>query len=213
MKLSHKFFSLKADVDEEGVVSGYASKFGVRDEGGDIVAPGAFSKSLNQRKPKMLWQHDPWQPIGVWEHVKEDDVGLKVMGRINLELQNGREIFSNLKFGAVDCMSIGYHTRTAEKIDGARLLKEIDLFEISFVTFPMLPAARIESVKDFEPENIHQVKRFAERILREAEFSADEAKAAAAALARVRSEREAGTGESDRLKQAVIEAIRGLGRQ
>lgn len=135
-----------------GIVEGYASLFGVADTGGDIVMKGAFARSLVQRGAagvKMLWQHKPAEPIGFWTSIVEDGKGLKVVGRLDLSVARAREALSLLRAGAVDGLSIGFKTRraTTDKISGLRRLQEIDLWEISIVTFPMLTQARIDAVK------------------------------------------------------------------
>lgn len=133
------------------VVEGYASLFGKRDQGGDTVQAGAYGASLQAlaaqgRRVKMLWQHDPGQPIGVWEEVREDAKGLYVKGRILTEVDRGREAAALLSAGAIDGLSIGYRTLRAERdAKGQRLLAEVELWEVSLVTFPMLPEARISA--------------------------------------------------------------------
>ena len=140
------------------VVSGYASLFGKRDQGGDTVQPGAYAASLEAlaaggRRVKMLWQHDPAQPIGVWDEVREDTTGLWVQGRILPEVERGREAAALLAAGAIDGLSIGYRTRRAERDGkGQRLLSELELWEVSLVTFPMLPDARV-SAKGETPDD------------------------------------------------------------
>lgn len=143
---------LQIKADSEGRIEGYASRFGELDRGGDIVVKGAYAGSLSSgRKPKMLWQHDPSQPIGVWDEVKEDDTGLFVRGRILETVEKGREVKSLIEAGAIDGMSIGYRTIKADRAtDGARLLKELDLWEVSMVTFPMLESAKIDAIKAAE---------------------------------------------------------------
>ena len=149
--LETKFCRLGEDVSlKEGCrIEGYASVFGVPDQGGDVVAAGAYRRSLRQlreagRGVKMLWQHDPAQPIGVWEEIVEDARGLKVKGRILTEVGKGREAAALLAAGAIDGLSIGYRTVTAERdAKGQRLLREVELWEVSLVTFPMLPEARV----------------------------------------------------------------------
>ncbi len=92
----------------------------------------------------MLWQHDPGQPIGVWDEVREDAVGLWVKGRILTEVEKGREAAALVQAGAIDGLSIGYRTVKAERDGkGQRLLSELELWEVSLVTFPMLPEARV----------------------------------------------------------------------
>ena len=138
-------------VTEGQVVEGYASLFGQRDQGGDTVQAGAYGASLKAlaaqgRRVKMLWQHDPGQPIGVWEEVREDAKGLYVKGRILTEVERGREAAALLSAGAIDGLSIGYRTLRAERdAKGQRLLAEVELWEVSLVTFPMLAEARVSA--------------------------------------------------------------------
>ncbi len=166
--LESKFATLDLkEVSEDGEFEGYASKFGDRDQGGDTVLKGAFHNSLKRRQApgiKMLWQHDPSYPIGIWDEVKEDATGLFVKGRILSTVQKGRETLELMRAGVIDGMSIGYRTIKAMRDDatGERQLKELDLWEISLVTFPMLPSAIVTSIKgDWN-------KRDTERVLRDA---------------------------------------------
>ena len=135
-----------------GVFSGYASIFGRRDQSGDIVMPGAFNTSLKKRGPeniRMLFQHDPAEPVGTWLEIKETDRGLYVLGRLDKNVQRGRELLSLLESKGIDGLSIGFKTvaATRDTIRKARLLTAIDLWEISLVTFPMLEGARVSAVK------------------------------------------------------------------
>lgn len=135
-----------------GVFSGYASLFNQRDASGDIVMPGAFHKSLLRRPAediRMLFQHDPAEPVGTWLEVRETERGLYVLGRLNKNVQRGHELLALLESGGIDGLSIGFKTLSArkDKISGARLLTKIDLWEISLVTFPMLDGARVSAVK------------------------------------------------------------------
>jgi uncharacterized protein len=135
-------------------VSGYASLFGKVDQGNDVVQKGAYAASLQRLAArggavKMLWQHDPAQPIGVWDEVREDGLGLWVKGRILTEVEKGREAAALLGAGAIDGLSIGYRTVKAERNGkGQRLLSELELWEVSLVTFPMLPEARVQAKGD-----------------------------------------------------------------
>ncbi|MCV2864626.1 HK97 family phage prohead protease [Albidovulum sediminicola] len=154
--LETKFCRLDADVAlTDGCrIEGYASLFGLADQGGDVVTAGAYRRSLDRLKEagravKMLWQHDPAQPIGVWDEIAEDARGLKVKGRILTEVEKGREAAALLAAGAIDGLSIGYRTVTAERdAKGQRLLREVELWEVSLVTFPMLPEARVAAKGD-----------------------------------------------------------------
>ena len=169
-------FELKREPDADGSFEGYASLFDVVDQGMDSVAKGAFAKSLAVRKPKMLWQHDPTKVIGIWESVQEDERGLFVKGRILKDVAKGAEAMALLRAGALDGLSIGYRTINAMKEGNGsvRKLLEVDLFEISLVTFPMLPSATISSVKSIET-----IRDF-EKALRDVGFSQSQAKAIAA---------------------------------
>ncbi|MEM9011805.1 MAG: HK97 family phage prohead protease [Pseudomonadota bacterium] len=159
--LETKFIRIEADtaLTDGNLIEGYASLFGVADQGGDVVAKGAYAASLARlsaagRRVKMLWQHDPGRPIGVWDVVAEDATGLRVKGRLLTEVQAGREALALLRAGAIDGLSIGYRTLRAEKAaeTGGRRLHEIELWEVSLVTFPMLPEARVAARSETETE-------------------------------------------------------------
>ncbi len=136
----------------DGTFAGYASLFGKTDLARDVVMPGAFAASLRRRGAagiKLLFQHDPAQPIGVFEEIREDGRGLFVRGRLMPEVARGREVLSLMRAGALDGLSIGFHTVRArtDPATGVRRLLEVDLWEVSVVTFPMLPEARVSVVK------------------------------------------------------------------
>lgn len=168
-------FEIKKEPDADGVFEGYASTFGNIDNGMDIVARGAFQKSLGNRKVRMLWQHDMTQPIGVWDSIEETERGLYVKGRISKEVQKGREAMALMRMGALDSMSIGFVTKQAsqEGNGSVRRLDEVDLYEISLVTFPMNEKATVTDVKSLTTER--EFKRF----LRDAGYSRKEATAIA----------------------------------
>ncbi|MBV0912941.1 HK97 family phage prohead protease [Anianabacter salinae] len=138
-------------VTDGTVIAGYASLFGTRDQGGDVVAAGAYGRSLARLAErggavKMLWQHDPREPIGVWDEVREDARGLFVKGRILTDVARGREAAALIAAGAIDGLSIGYRTvRATKDAGGVRRLDEVELWEVSLVTFPMLAEARVAS--------------------------------------------------------------------
>lgn len=139
-------------VAEDGTFTGYASVFNVKDRGRDILLPGAFRKSLQTypaSKVKMLLQHDTSEPVGIWLKFEEDAKGLKATGRLILETVKGRETYELMKAGAYDSLSIGYRTIRDEmdRKQGARLLHEVELREVSIVTFPMNEAATVSTVK------------------------------------------------------------------
>lgn len=149
--LETKFMRFGNDlqVDDQARIKGYASLFATPDQGGDLVAPGAFAASLSAlakagRAVKMLWQHDPAQPIGVWDVIREDAKGLWVEGRLLPDVSRAREALTLIQAGALDGLSIGYRTKRSSKgADGLRHLLALDLWEVSLVTFPMLPEARL----------------------------------------------------------------------
>jgi HK97 family phage prohead protease len=140
-------------VTPTGVFEGYASLFGLIDSGRDEVVPGAFATSLAKRGAsgvKMLWQHRAAEPIGQWTSIEEDGRGLRVTGRLNLAVGRAREVLALMRERAVDGLSIGFKAgRSAiDRKTGIRRLYAVDLWEISVVTFPMLPQARITAVKE-----------------------------------------------------------------
>ena len=169
------------ETDDDGSFEGYASVFGNKDLGNDVIMQGAFSKSIYKKKPKqikLLYQHKTDEPIGVIDDVMEDKRGLKVKGRLAMNTQKGREVFELMKMGALDSMSIGYrlnpkgyHYDDKEK---KRVIKEVDLMEISMVTFPMNPKAKITKVKLAEM-NVRELEHY----LRDAGMSGSVAKQSA----------------------------------
>jgi uncharacterized protein len=179
------------DPESKMTFKGYGAVFGNVDSYGDVIDKGAFKKSLKDAKgsgnwPAMLMQHGGWAmsaddltPVGVWTEMEEDDHGLLVTGKL-ADTVRGREAYGLLKMTprpALNGLSIGYYARkftVGSKADEPRrTLHEVDLVEVSLVTFPANPKARIGSVKSGDGLGI----RDAERALREAGFSANEAKA------------------------------------
>ena len=150
-------------VEADGTFSGYASVFGQVDLGQDLVMPGAFRESLatrGARGVKLLFQHDPNEPIGVWLELAEDARGLFAKGRLMPEVTRAREVLSLMRAGALDGLSIGFRTvqgRT-DPASGVRRLDKIDLWEISVVTFPMLPDARVSAVKRHAKGNARETR-------------------------------------------------------
>jgi HK97 family phage prohead protease len=164
---------------------GHGSIFGNVDYGGDIVLPGAFSKTLAEHKsagtlPQMFWAHKQDQVPGKWLEMSEDSDGLHVVGEL-ADTQLGRDTHTLLKMDAVRGMSIGYTTKDYDfDKDGHRLLKEVDLWEVSVVSLAMNPAAQIQHVKsrlssrgEYVPteEEMAQMKREIEQILKGKGFS------------------------------------------
>jgi HK97 family phage prohead protease len=185
-------FEVKA-VNEDGTVEGYGSVFGVKDSYSDVMQKGAFENSIKQHKanktmPALLWQHDPGQPIGVWTEMSEDDNGLKVKGRLAMDTEKGKEAYALLKMGAISGMSIGYLTNTYqydEKTD-IRTLTDVDLWEVSLVTFPANTKARVTHVKSADDV---QTPKDAERRLRESGMSKADATAFVSCVMRMGEQR------------------------
>lgn len=139
-------------VTADGIFRGYATLFGREDLAGDVVEAGAFAASLARRGPeavKLLYQHDPAEPIGRWLSIAEDRQGLFVEGRLSEDTARAREVKSLMREGILDGLSIGFRTMKSrpDPAAGVRRLIEVDLWEISIVTFPMLPEARLRAVK------------------------------------------------------------------
>ena len=154
LELQSEIKAVKGDEDEEyekGMFEGYASVFGNTDLGNDIIQMGAFKKSLRKRGSKgvkLLYQHKSDMPIGVFDSIKEDGEGLYVKGRLALGTQAGKEAYELIKMGALDGMSIGFKANpdkvSYDKRSKKRNIGEVDLMEISLVTFPMNPLARVQ---------------------------------------------------------------------
>ncbi len=171
MEMEYKALPLEIRAEGDGgVIQGYGSVFGNRDSYGDVIEKGAFAASIARRSPKMLWQHRMDKPIGVWDEVEEDDKGLRMKGRV-ADTAQGREAMALVKMGAMDGLSIGFRTIKDEVNGEDRLLKEIDLWEVSFVTIPANGLSTITSAKSIDTE------RGLEAFLRESGFSRWGAKA------------------------------------
>lgn len=175
--INHKSFTLeqiefKGEPDHDGEFSGYASVFDVVDGGMDVMDRSAFTKSIGSgRKVKMLWQHNPEDVIGVWDEIRIDERGLFVKGRLLKDVAKGREAMALLRNEAINSMSIGYKTVSAvpEGAGRVRRLMEVDLYEVSLVTFPMLEDAQVTDVKSI------QTARQFEAFLRDAGYSRKDA--------------------------------------
>lgn len=134
---------------DAGQITAYASTFGNVDLDGDVIEPGAFARTIEHTSGvvPMLWQHDVWEPIGLTTSLEEDQKGLLIEAQLNLDTQRGREAFSLLKQGAMRGLSIGYRTIRDEWQGVVRRLQEVALVEISAVTFPANPEARLVDAK------------------------------------------------------------------
>ncbi len=203
------------DIGQEGSFSGYASLFGQVDLGKDRVERGAFARSLRQRGAggvRMLFQHDPAQPIGSWDEIREDERGLFVRGRLALGASRAREVLDLLRQGALDGLSIGFKTvrARAEGNTGVRRILEADLWEISVVTFPMLPGARIAEVKA-APGRLPTTRQFERWLTRDAGLTRAEARCVIArGFTELRRERDAALHTKDELAGLIRQAARAM---
>jgi HK97 family phage prohead protease len=149
-QLAAQIFRPRTTIEPDGTVEGYASLFGELDGARDMVMPGAFARTLKARgvrRVPMLFQHDPAEPVGVWLDLVEDFRGLRARGRLIPDVQRARELIALVKSGAVDGLSIGFRT-VKGRIDPAtriRRIIDLDLWEISIVTFPLLSGARVRA--------------------------------------------------------------------
>ncbi len=208
------------NVADDGTFSGYASLFGKVDLGRDKVERGAFAASLRQRGKqgiRMLFQHDPAQPIGVWEEIREDAHGLFVQGRILQQSAKGREVLELLRAGAIDGLSIGFKTKKSrtDKRLGVRAITEVDLWEISIVTFPMLPDARVQQVKTHPPQSpsrtLPSVRNFERWLTRDAGLTRSEARIVIAkGYAQIAGKQDAANSSATDLARTIRGAARSL---
>lgn len=146
-------FEMKAsDFGPDGTFTGLASTYDNEDLQGDVVERGAFTRTIAERPiVKVLFNHDPSKPIGLGT-LQDSAAGLILRGTLNLGSETAREVYSNLKMGILDAMSIGYDVVKQVRDGAVRRLKELKLYEVSVVTFPANPSARITSVKAGESE-------------------------------------------------------------
>jgi HK97 family phage prohead protease len=148
---------------ESGEFEGYGSTFGGEpDAYGDVIAPGAYSESLGIHKakgtmPKMFWQHNPDEPIGKWLAAKEDDHGLLLQGKLNMDVQRGREAYALLKAGDIDGLSIGYWIKeySVDTESGVWTLENLELVEVSVVSIGANENAVVQNVK--AARQLHQL--------------------------------------------------------
>jgi HK97 family phage prohead protease len=184
-QMEHKQIEFKFTVaggeTEAGSFTGYASIFDMIDSYGDSVQKGAFKKTLKEKKKfPLLWSHDSYLvPIGIIAG-GEDDQGLKVAGNLNLDIELARDVRSAMKQGSVNGLSIGYNVIKKEinNETGVRVLKEINLWEISACVFQACPGAVIAEIKsrlpgkepddkstpEVKPEHIHLIDESIARI-------------------------------------------------
>ncbi len=194
-----KAYHDKEEDEEKGSFTGYGSIFGNKDLGGDVVMQGAFAKSIARKGAKgvkLLYQHRTDEPIGVIDSVIEDEKGLKIQGRLAMKTQKGKEVYELIKMGAMDGLSIGYRVMPKgyhyDDKTKRRVLKELDLMEISAVTFPMNPKARVMNVKQ------DMTVRDWENTLRDVgNLSRTDAKIAASAVKKALDQRDVGEEQKE----------------
>jgi HK97 family phage prohead protease len=214
MHCERKFTNVALDdVEPDGSFSGYASLFGRVDLGRDVDERGAFSRSLAERGAagvRMLFQHDPNQPIGAWTEIREDGRGLFVRGRLTPGVAKSREVLELMRGGALDGLSIGFRTvRARSEPSGVRRILEADLWEISVVTFPMLPGARVESIKGGGARSLPTTREFERWLTRDAGLTRSDAQAVIArGFASLKRERDAARRTPDGLADMLRKATR-----
>jgi len=218
-KFLETVFELKS-MDDQGVFTGYASVFGITDQVKDRVQKGAFKKSLQNHReqninPPLLWQHDVHEPIGAWREIYEDEYGLFVRGELFIEdIPKAKQAYKLLSEGAVSGLSIGFKTRQSElnPRTGERVLTQLDLLEISVVTFPALGQARVSHVKSCLGAGLLPNEREFEVFLRDVGFSRKQAKNMIASGYRSVFQRDAAQQKSNTI-QAHVELLSAKLRQ
>ncbi len=192
-------------IEDDGFIQGLGAVFGNVDLGFDRLERGAFAATLKKNKTvPMLWQHADFEPIGLWTAMAESRNGLVVEGQINLETQKGREARALAKQGAISGLSIGYIPRDFEFEEEVRVLKRVDLLEISMVTFPMNPEARVSSLKNMTRRELEVTLRD------ELGLSRNLASRAGYAITKILSDEEASSGRGSRASTDEIKSIRQL---
>lgn len=202
-------------VSDTGEFEGYGSVFGVEDSYGDVVVRGAFGASLDRwaakgRLPALLWQHNMSEPIGVYTEMREDDTGLFVKGRLLVDADPlAKRAHGHMKAGSLSGLSIGYMLDDYEydKEKGIWILKAIDLWEVSLVTFPANDEARISDVKSLLERGETPPPSKVEKALREVGFSGTQAKAFMAKGYSAITPREAGADEALQSLKSLIEKM------
>ena len=202
-------------VGDDGMIEGYGSVFGVIDNYDDVIAAGAFSSTIADHKtagtmPAMLWQHDSDSPIGVWTEMVEDANGLRVKGMLALATERGKEAQALLKMGAINGLSIGFLSKEwqYDAKTNIRTLTEVDLWEVSLVTFPANAKARVTNVK--AASDLIAAPKDAERILRDAGFSRADATAYVSRVMKMGEERRESAESTAKALKAASRLLQSL---
>jgi uncharacterized protein len=151
--MQNKSFKLELkSLTDQGTFVGMASVFGNVDLGGDIVEPGAFSRTLQHKggEVPILYQHDTRQPIGLGK-VRETKAGLEITGELVMQTSKAQEAYALMKRGVLKGLSIGFDVVRDTVANGIRHLHELKLYEVSVVTFPMNELAMVSNVKSDDP--------------------------------------------------------------
>lgn len=202
-------------VSDSGEFEGYGSVFGVKDSYSDIIVPGAFQKSLaawqeKGRMPALLWQHNMSEPIGIYTEMREDETGLFLKGRLLIDDDPlAKRAHAHMKAGSLSGLSIGYvlNDYDYDNQKDAFILKDIDLWEVSLVTFPANDEARISNVKSLLERGETPPPSKVEKALREVGFSGSQAKAFMAKGYGAISPREAAADEALESLKTLISRI------
>lgn len=199
--------------EPDGAVEGYAAIFNIKDNGGDVIMPGAFSETIAARNGAplpMLWNHSADNLIGNWTAAVEDRRGLKVSGRINMGAPAGANLYPYLKDGTIRGLSIGFFTIDANRDakTGVRVLQKAELVEASFVLNGMHPKALLTAIKGMTRAD-GLGERAVEEALRDAGLSHREAKAGVAKL-RERGAFRDGTKREPALRDAVADVLKSI---
>lgn len=215
-KSAHEIRSYSFEVKmtgEDGDIEGYGSVFDVVDSYDDVIAMGAFGKTLGEHKskgsmPAMLWQHDAGQPVGVWTEMSEDSHGLKVKGKLAMNTAKGKEAYELMKMGAITGLSIGFMSKqwAYDRETEVRTLTEVDLWEVSLVTFPANDKSRVTSVKSVDDILL---PKDAENVLRDAGFSKSDATAFVSRVMRM-GEARSDSADDASVKDAAERLLRSL---
>ncbi|HWJ72924.1 MAG TPA: HK97 family phage prohead protease [Kaistia sp.] len=141
------YFETKILTDDAGAISGIAWKYDQPDRIGDVIEAGAFAKAALPLP--MLFGHDMNDPVGIWDSAEDKGTGWQVKGRLLVDdVARAREVRALVQSGAVRGLSIGFVTKQATaRPGGGRTIKSLELFEVSLVTVPMHPGARVTSAK------------------------------------------------------------------
>lgn len=211
MNLERKRLNLQIkSTDSSGKLAGYASVFGTVDTYGDCITPGAFAGGLGElagegRKMAMLWQHDQDEPIGVWDIVREDNMGLYVEGALilNQNVPNADKAYALIKNGALDGLSIGFEVQDYKYQEDTRMILKAKVWETSIVTMQANAPARITSFKS--AGKMPDAREFERYLTREAGFSRSQAKAIISqGYKSLLSERDAGGDEVLDLLKSIL---------